>query len=207
MNKFDLELGFKGARKYIQGPDIFNESIRVLANEVSGEITRLEFLIHKMTDRELYLIIDESVAFPVHEEQDIATLRLNDQQKQFQARICATAYQPARRQPYDESTITNRCILDTDAKEIILKDNAVPYSVMEVLVSMNKALHLAVLPKPEGSSWVFCRWDSPAWPLPENIKGVTVSLKQALGTRLTRSDVSLDGKLLGQIYFSAKAAK
>jgi len=69
---------------------------------------------------------------------------------------------------------------------------------------MTKALHLALLEKPEKTQWVFCRWHCTHWPLAQNLNGISIILKQALGSRLTRSWVTLHGNQIGQIDFSAK---
>lgn len=206
MNRYKLKLGFKGERKYIQGPDILNQAMRCIFQTYQGDLGNVEFLIHRMTGKDLYLEFESLDKGVVPEPDDIAILRLTVGNEQIQARIRPDSGTPDQRVAYDESLVTKQCQLDAATRSIKLVNDDSGFSQIEVLVSMNKALHLAVLDKPADTSWVFCRWDSPVWPLRADLSGATVTLKQTLGTRLTRADVELDGQMLGQIYFSAKAA-
>ena len=159
-----------------------------------------------MTGNDLYLEFESAGNGIVPEQDNIAMLRLTVGDEQIQARIRSDSGVPDQRVAYDESLVTKQCQIDAAARSIKLVNDDSGFSQIEVLVSMNKALHFAVLDKPADTTWVFCRWDSPAWPLPDDLSGVIVMLKQTLGTRLTRADVELDGQMLGQIYFSAKVA-
>jgi hypothetical protein len=206
MNRYKLKLGFKGERKYIQGPDILNQAMQCIFQTYQGDLGNVEFLIHRMTGKDLYLEFESLDKGVVPEPDDIAILRLTVGNEQIQARIRPDSGTPDQRVAYDESLVTKQCQLDAATRSIKLVNDDSGFSQIEVLVSMNKALHLAVLDKPADTSWVFCRWDSPVWPLRADLSGATVTLKQTLGTRLTRADVELDGQMLGQIYFSAKAA-
>lgn len=206
MNRYKLKLGFKGERKYIQGPDILNQAMQCILQTYQGDLGNVEFLIHRMTGNDLYLEFESLDKGVVPEPDDIAILRLTVGNEQIQARIRPDSGTPDQRVAYDESLVTKQCQLDAATRSIKLVNDDSGFSQIEVLVSMNKALHLAVLDKPADTSWVFCRWDSPVWPLRADLSGATVTLKQTLGTRLTRADVELDGQMLGQIYFSAKAA-
>lgn len=205
MNDCKLKLAFKGERNYVQGTTIFDETIRLLSAAGHSQLNNLEFLIHKITSANLRLVIethhDTAPAFD-----DIAVMKFVANGQPMHACIRPDAGVPDVRVPYDESAVVDRCEIDAATRSIRLVLDDSGFSQIEVLVSMNKALHLAVLEKPEGTSWVFCRWDSPCWLLPADLSGVTVTLKQTLGTRLTRADVELRGQVLGQIYFSAKAA-
>ncbi|SDC54303.1 hypothetical protein SAMN05216185_103166 [Pseudomonas guariconensis] len=204
MKMYKLELGFKGARKYIQGPDIFNQVMRCVPEFLVGSVSDIEFVIHRMTGSNLEAQLHVSEKVLLAEPDDVAIIRVVISGQQLQARVKPTGGQPSIRVPYVESAVTDHCAVDVGDRTIRLVRDGSGFSPVEILISMNKALHLAVLNKPDDTSWVFCRWDGHVWPLPADLSGVTVSLKQTLGTRLTRSDVELDGQVLGQIYFSAK---
>jgi hypothetical protein len=205
MSDSNLKLVFKGARNYVAGTTMFDETVRLLSDAGYEQLNTVEFLIHKMTSANLMLVVDlYREASPASD--DIAVMRFAVDGKPMQARVKLQDGIPEMRIPYDESAVSNHCEIDLAPRSIRLLNDLLGFSQIEVLVSMNKALHLAVLDKPADTSWVFCRWDSPEWPLPADLSSVTVTLKQALGTRLTRAGVELDGQILGQIYFSAKAA-
>ncbi|WP_422420016.1 hypothetical protein [Pseudomonas sp. GZD-222] len=206
MERYMLKVGFKGEREYIQGPDIFNHTMQIIRQKHLGEICDVEFLIQRMATSHLQLEIEPAENARKADAADIAIIKLAVGNERLQARITAAPGVPEQRTPYDESVVTSYCQIDSDARSIQLTDDRSDYNSIEKLVSMNKALHLAVLEKPAGTQWVFCRWDSPSWPLPEALTCATVILRQTLGTRLTRADVMLDDHRLGQIYFSAKQA-
>ena len=203
MRELDLNLMFKGERNYVHGPTIFDETVRLLSEAGYKQLNTVNFLIHKMTNSNLKLVVE-----PYHEaartDDDVAVLKFAVDERPMLACIKLRSGTPDKRIPYDESTVWDRCKIDVATRSIQLLKDGFGASPIEILVSMNKALHLAVLDKPVGTSWVFCRWDSPAWPLPDDLSGMTITLKQTLGTRLTRADVELNGQMLGQIYFSAK---
>ncbi|ASC64846.1 hypothetical protein B9P52_11255 [Achromobacter denitrificans] len=168
------------------------------------QLIDVKFLIHEMTSANLRLVIE-----PHHDSavaDSVAIMRFTADGQPMRARIVPDEGTPDVRVPYDESVIEECCQIDVAARSIQLAKDDSGFSQIEVLVSMNKALHLAVLEKPAQTSWVFCRWDGSELPLPADLSGVTIGLRQALGTRLTRADVELGQEMLGQIYFSAKAA-
>lgn len=205
MNDSNLKLVFKGERNYVQGTTMFDETVRLLSDAGYEPLNAIQFLIHKMISTNLKLVVEPyREAAPAGE--DAAVMRFAADKQSMQACVKLQDGMPETRMPYDESAVLNHCEIDAATRSIRLLNDRSGFSQIEVLVSMNKALHLAVLDKPADTSWVFCRWDSPAWPLSADLNGVTVTLKQTLGTRLTRADVELAGQMLGQIYFSAKAA-
>ncbi len=206
MKSYELNFSFKGARQYIQGPDIFNECVCLLQEQFNGTLEGVEFVIHRMTDSNLLLTVcnQEESHQPV--AQAVAELRFKAGGKSLEALLVEKGGRPESRHTYDESLVVDRCDIDLQDRQIVFDGGEVPYSAMETLVSMNKALHLKVFPNLVGS-WVFCRWSCPRWPLSDNLNGVRIQLIQALGTRLTRSEVSLEGNVLGHIYFSARSNK
>jgi hypothetical protein len=203
MKKIDLNFSYKGDRQYIQGPDIFNQCFRVLMEQTLDEVGNLEFAIHKMTDSNLTLMLYQKQQAPEVDSRDIAILKFSSCGRLWQANLINADTKPVDRVPYDENSIIELCEIDADARWIILKSGEAPYSDMETLVSMNKALHMKLFPQLQGS-WVFCRWESPRWPLEGGMKSVCVRIVQTLGTRLTKSEVSFEGEVLGYIYFSAR---
>ncbi len=200
-----LHLAFKGNRDYVHGTTMFDEAARCLSDVGHTQLTDVEFLIHKMANTHLRLHVGPQQAGAPTAD-DIAVMRFVAQGQPMQARLKSDAGVPELRVPYDESQITHRCEVDAAARCIRLARDVPGFSQIEVLVSMCKALHLAVLDKPQGTNWVFCRWESPEWPLRAGLHGVSMALKQTLGTRLTRTEVESNGHPIGQIYFSAKTA-
>jgi hypothetical protein len=205
MTNSKLNLVFKDERNYVHGTTIFDETIRLLNGTGFTRLESIEFVLQKMIDTNLQLSIDnQGTSAP--EPEEVAIMRFVVDGQLMQARITPDTGAPGVRVPYDEIVVTSRCEIDPGARSIRLAQDDSGFSQIEVLVSMTKALHLAVLEIPKGSNWVFCRWDSPGWPMPDDLSGVMVTLRTTLGTRFTRADVKLNGQMLGEIYFSAKLA-
>lgn len=203
MKKIDLNFRYKGDRQYVHGTDILNQCYRVLKEQTKNKIENLEFTIHKMTDSNLSLILYQNQQFSEVDARDIAILKFSSCGLLWQANLINADTKPTDRYSYDEASIVKLCEIDDTARHIFLNSGESPYSEIETLVSMTKALHLKLFPQLR-SSWVFCRWESPRWPLRGSLRGVYISLLQAAGTRLTKSKVSLEGEVLGNIYFSAR---
>lgn len=206
MKSEEFNFSFKGARQYIQGPDIFNECTRFLQEQCSNNFERIEFVIHRMTDSNLVPIICEQETPSQPNALIVAEFSCQAENRHWKIQLQETGNRPNGRNPYDESAVVDHCRVDVEGRYIVLERGETPYSVMETLVSMNKALHLQVFPDMAGS-WVFCRWSSPRWPLGASLNGVRIQLIQTLGTRLTRAEVSREGNFLGHIYFSARPSK
>lgn len=202
MKNVNLSVCFKGARQYIHGTDMLDQCIALLIERFAGVMEQVDFLIRRMTDRNLFLSLYPAELAPALEEQDVAVLRFVVAGRNWDARISCAEDSPDCRINYDEDAVVASCSFDSFARKVELRQE-VGYTVVETLVATTKALHLRVFPDIQ-SGWMFCRLTSPVWPPAESLEGGSVQLTQTLGTRLTRSEVSCAGKVLGQIYFSTK---
>lgn len=205
MKNVDLGVCFKGARQYVHGTDMLNKSVALLTQELGTSLEQLDFVIHRMTDRNLCLNLDSAEDAVEFQASDVAELKFFVGGHAWVARLSEMHDTLVCRYPYDEDIVVTRCHLNVQERQIVLTDDA-PYSKIETLVAMTKLLHQATFQDTAGN-WVFCRWSSPFWPLAQGLNGVRIQLVQALGTRLTRSVVSLNGQTLGDIYFSARPSK
>ena len=204
MHSSELSLGFKGERSYIQGADMLNATMQFITSHASrARIEKLDFKISTMTSHRL-----TCHWWPRSSPQSlpgtaVATFTfqldgIEHEGKLIQAEGCVDT-----RRAYDESPVQRQCTYTPAHRAVSLMSMPNDLSQIEVLVSMNKALLLKELSVPSGSQWVFCRWESPNWPLPNNLSGTGLMLEQTLGTRLTRSRIKLNSEQIGTIYFSA----
>ena len=198
-----LDLPFKGSRQYVHGTDILDKIMELIDERNMGELRDIEYSMHKQTSNNLRLQY-ETDAPDVAEKDIVAVLRMNAAGRLAHFSIRLDKGEPEARIAYDESIIVAKCDIDKKMRCITLNGSVSKFSPIEILVAMNKALHLATLKKTEDSIWLFCRWQSPQWPLPDNLTGVKIHLIQTLGTRLTRADAVIDSRLIGQLFFSAK---
>jgi hypothetical protein len=203
MKIFELNFSYKGTRAYIQGPDMLNQCMTALTGNFPGNIENIEFTIHRMTGSNLFMRLYPRDSAPDSGEKDIAVLKFRAGDQSWQAILVDADTIPAERHPYDEAPVIEQCEIDEKARSIMFTGNEAPYSDIETLVSMNKALHQKLFPDTPGQ-WVFCGWRSARWPLETDFEGMRIQLVKALGTRLTDAEVGPAGEMLGSIYFSAR---
>ena len=195
-----IDFCFKGERVYIQGPDLVEGTMReVLSGEATGQVSNLVFVMNRLTGRNLDLVIDEEAPL---DRVPVARLSFEAHGVPRRGSLLERADRPAGRRPYDEHELRTGCRMDLPARAVMLQ-RASPLTPIETLVAMTKALHLALYPASSGQ-WLFARLEAPTWPLGEPGSGLQIELRQALGTRLTKSAARLCGNTLAWIYFSLK---
>lgn len=191
---------FKGERAYVQGPDMVEAAMReALAGESAPQVSDLVFVMHRMTGRNLDLILDEdepSGAAPV------ARLSFAAHGAPRRGILVERAEAPAGARPYDEQELRARCRTDPAARSVVLR-GASPLTPLETLVAMTKLLHQALYPETTGQ-WLFARLEAPRWPLGPLGDGLELRLERAVGTRLTKSGARLGGQILASVFFSLR---
>lgn len=194
---------FKGSRTYVHGTDMFNKVCKELTTLHKDAPPRsLKFIIHRMTSYNLDLTIEEN-AENTQAGPSVVTLSYEAEGTKYLVRLNENQNSsPTQRIPYDESRVISLCHLNKNEKKISLPGQS-PFTFIETIVAMNKALVTAVLPEAPGS-WVFCRLESDAAIADEVSEGIEIIFKHNLGTRLTCSEVMHNGSPIAKIYFSAK---
>ena len=202
MTSHALSFALKGSRQYIQGPDIFNACLNLLAQQGFAEVNTVDFALHQITETNLIATIHDT---PVLELGPVlGSLKCRTS---FDSIYCITLLpnttKPEVRIPYDESWVATHCDIDLEQRRITLNQDPALYTCIETLVSMTKALHLGLFPG-VNRQWIFCRWVSASWPLNARLPNLYLQLKQCLGTRLTRTEVIYQNRHVGDIYFSTR---
>jgi hypothetical protein len=102
------------------------------------------------------------------------------------------------RVPFDEERIARRCQFAGDTVTI---EGDAEFLPIELAVCMNKQLHQRLLPAPAGQ-WMFTRLVLEGFLPPAGSARLTISLRENLYGRLTRSEIRAGSEALGSIYFS-----
>ncbi|MEW6521159.1 MAG: hypothetical protein AB1461_17290 [Thermodesulfobacteriota bacterium] len=157
-----------------------------------------------MTHRNLHLELQDGAQPPAPSGvlPPVATLSFEAAGASWHGTLVEEPDEPTCRHPYDEESIVAQCRVNQSERSIVLTGEQ-PFTPIEVIVSMTKALHQSLFPNASGR-WVFCRWESDHWPPASPLANVSVMLTHALGTRLTKSTVVVCGEQIGLVYFSAK---
>lgn len=196
METKDIEFQFKGARKYIQGPDIFN-AMMTLSNHLNP--SNIRFTAHDFISSphcKLYLTEFKD------ELNEVAGIRARCQFAENGVMYWLAVVQEsgdtslALRTEYDEGKITSLCTLD---QERIVLTKQSPFTFIESVVSMNKYMHQQLFPEAVGK-WIFTRID-----LDLNCNArdkLELHFRHNMNYRLTKSDILVNGIKVGDIYFS-----
>ncbi|WP_445571524.1 hypothetical protein [Pseudomonas sp. E102] len=204
MHSIELSLGFKGKRTYVHGPDMLNATMQsIMDHTPHARIEKLDFKIGTMTSHLLSCHWWPRSTPRAPAGKDIASFTFHLDGVEHEGRLTQAEGLAEARRAYDESLIESNCHYSDARHSISLTNMPADFSSIEVLVSLNKALHLKELCLPNGSQWVFCRWESPKWPLSHDLGGVELTIEQTLGTRLSRTRIELGAEQIGTIYFSA----
>ncbi|EJL02143.1 MULTISPECIES: hypothetical protein [Pseudomonas] len=204
MHSTELSLGFKGERTYIQGADILCATMQSIMDRApDARIEKLDFKIGRMTSHLLSCHWWPRSAPQTPGGNDIASFTFHLDGVEHEGRLIQAEGLAETRRAYDESLVNSNSHYSPAKHSISLTNMPANFSSIEVLISLNKALHLKELCLPSAHQWVFCRWESPEWPLSHELGGVELTIEQTLGTRLTRTRIELGSEQIGTIYFSA----
>ena len=192
----EIEFQFKGDRSYIHGTDIFNA---MLDNYPAASLGNISFTMHDFVRTptcQLYLM--ESKA-SLNELVGVCT--------RCQFEINGTTHWLALTQgngdvtsggryEYDEEQIITLCSLQGECITLSKPSN---FTFIENIVAMNKYLHQQLYPGVVGK-WIFTRID-----LKRNCvsrESLELRFRHNMNYRLTKSDILVDGKKIGDIYYS-----
>ncbi|SCW47786.1 hypothetical protein SAMN03159473_01002 [Pseudomonas sp. NFACC52] len=204
MHSTKLSLGFKGERTYIQGADMLCATMQSIRDHApDARIEKLDFKIGTMTNHLLSCHWWPRSTPQAPAGKDIASFTFHLDGVEHEGKLIQAEGLAETRRAYDESLVNSNSRYSPAKHSIGLTNMPEDFSSIEVLVSLNKALHLKELCLPNGSQWVFCRWESPKWPLSHDLGGVELTIEQTLGTRLSRTRIELGAEQIGIIYFSA----
>jgi hypothetical protein len=187
---------FKGARQYIQGPDLFNKMIDV--GYPIERLSNIRFHAHHFVSSplgQMYLTSNredlnglEDISARCQFDVDHATCWIALKQ--------LAADEAGERCDFDEERVISLCRLQG---ETITLTEPSPFSFIETIVSMNKHLHQNLFPE-AGGKWIFTRVDLDAGC--EKREKLELRFKHNMQYRLTKSDIWVEGQKIGDLFFS-----
>jgi len=193
-----LKLCFKGERNYLQGGDLCNAVMEAVSASSVGEAVRFQLAFHRFIATQPDMVWLEVDKPPSRPENVAAEFVVRGSLGKTSGWLIETDRGVDCRIPFDEERIARHCNFAGESVSI-LEDSG--YLPMEVAVSMTKQLHNRLLPAPSGR-WIFTKLDLSRYPGAADAPALTITLKQNLHGRLTKSEVSVHDRSLGFIYFS-----
>jgi len=185
----NLNFCFKGQRNYVHGTDIIAQLITHLSNY---ELTALDVKFNGIVSTNLALIIGhKSAAAKVK-------LRCKLDQVPTEIQLVENGEIIQCRYEYDESQIIQHTQLDLAQQQISLQA-ITGFTICENFVAMNKYLFQHLFPEAQGK-WYFTRLEQTH--VIQNDALITVKLVKNFNFRLTKSNILLNGAIIGSVYFT-----
>jgi hypothetical protein len=194
-----LELPFRGERSYLHGTDLYQALSAAVPELPSTGPVSLNF--HQLLRNQPDLVLSRESLLPLRENPAFrGEIRWGAGEELWHAALLESDRPVTARKACNEAEVAAAASVDVAAKTAVLNRPA-PGLPIEQVVFLNKRLHLEVLPH-LSPKWLFARLELVA-PLPDVLPdGLTISLRQVLGNRFTRSEITAGGERLGFISFS-----
>ena len=201
MDTTSLDFKFKGSRTYVHGTDIYNAIIEYAREKMGLEdISNIRYTLHKVmrTNLDMEIYINERV--PKKPETAVVFLCESGGAK-YQFMLHENHREITGRYEYDEDGIVKDCLLNREGQLLELTDKT-PYSDIELIVAINKAMMNLLFPDGPGK-WYFTKLELEKAVGKTDYSSIKTRLIRNLNFKLTKSEVFIDGVLRGYIYFSS----
>lgn len=193
-----LKLCFKGERNYLQGGDLCNAVMQAVGGSSVGEAVRFQLAFHRFIAKQPDMVWLEGGKPSSRPENVAAEFSVSGSLGKASGWLIETNREVDCRIPFDEEQIARHCSFGGEWVSMLADSGYLP---IEVVVSMTKLLHNRLLPASSGR-WIFTKLDLSRCLVAGDASALTITLKQNLHGRLTKSEVNVHGRSLGFIYFS-----
>jgi hypothetical protein len=187
-----LDLVLKGERDYVTGADI----LLALLHEVDAA-TELSLRLHRLTDHAIEMV-ELAPADPIDDAEGVFLFKdQNGVPRRILLRALAASIET--RVPYPEELAVADAVIEGQS---IRSREAQGFSFIERAVALNKKLLTEICATGAGSKWIFTRIDLVERP---HLSKATVTLTalSIANPRLIRSEVFLDDRPYGHIWFAS----
>lgn len=188
---------FKGERDYLQGADILSASLHALSGERPlSAIRDIDITFHALARTGLILRAD----MPTGQESK-AQLGCSIDGRRHKLFLMEDGCPIIERRPYPEDQIVAATSIGI---ELLTATSTapLPFTNIERWIAMVKALHHAAFPG-AGGKWLFARARLTSYhDTQDEPTEHCVSIKSNFSGKLTRSALSVNGHILGDIFFA-----
>ncbi len=200
MEQIPVDFEFKGSRAYVHGTDMHNCMLAQLNNSFdSSDLRSLRLTIHRRTSAQGMLLLADVGEVMQRPQHGVAEITATTPQGARHCWLTETGEPVTGRYPYDEEEIVALCQIADNEISIAAKTD---YTPVEVVVAMNKALHLHAINDTD-IKWLFTRLQLERPFQPKDALSFKVTLSRRFAAdKLTQSAIFAGGQLLGHIYFS-----
>lgn len=190
-----VEFRFKGARDYVQGPDLFNALVGI---HPASALSNVHFTIHgfvRTARCEAHLASSREALSTLQDVRARANFDLRGETRWVALREGSPSVLAARDE-YFEERITSHCRID-DHRVVLGGESS--FTFIETAVAMNKYMHQRLFADISGR-WIFTGID-----LAQGCdarSGISLKIGSDLNPRLTRAEIVHEGRAIGRLFFS-----
>lgn len=188
----------KGERDYIQGTEMFPCLLKKAINSDFSKIIDLKFSINSMPHKDCDLIVEalnETIERP---ENYVCKMQIEYADGDQNLWLVESNREIKNRYKYNENPLKEKAIIDNHS--IILTEQ-MTYTTIEAIVSLKKHMVESVLSESKGK-WIFTRLDLKTLFNLETFDEIKIVLTNASATRLVKSEIHVNKKMCGYIFFT-----
>jgi len=193
-----LDIKFKGSRTYLHGTDLFDAMMALNLSAPGAVLSNIRMSFYRPITRSV--VAHRLVSRQAVTMRPAALFELKVDGEPAVWALEEAAEEVAGRRPYDEAEAIAGAAVQNGT---ISQPRPTAFSFIERLVALNKHL-LGSVRAGEKVDWWFARLELSTPPPPA--PALRLTLETALGGRLMKSSVEVDGTWAGSIYFSEKKA-
>jgi len=192
-----LEFEFKGDRKYIHGPDIFNRAYKEAEADLGGTLNSVKLSCRSMAKTNLFWTKELYQEKEVMSIFDVENSGLKTKYYLYAAKsVIENSY------PYFETDIIENSVFDYESNVASIK-NYDRYSVSEISVALLKELCKHSISN--SVKWIFVGLDI-KFPIELfTLNTIEVEIEKNIGTKMVVAILIIVSKIIGNMKFSSHA--
>lgn len=200
-NEFEIDPPLKGNRDYLHSTTLYRWLSRHLnENYPEEEVSGVKLMFKGMLRGGVRVV----AADPEKTAQAVFFFHVGGQRKSWF--LFDVGRPPGEKEPCLESKLEELSKVDLTSRSIAIDaENALGAELIDIVVALNKALHQQVFSEVEGK-WLFTEVVSSLLLVGKPWERMSLSIDKCLGTKLTRSLITIDGEKIGHLCFSLKPA-
>lgn len=193
-------LCFKGARTYLQGPDLYDACTAALASRLGAPLPGpCQFSIARKARSQVTALVAFDGVPPAKPNAPIGSFMFGQHGAAAIGWLIANEQPVVGRRDFSEDEIWKVGAVNGNIAQL---DESLPFTPAELVVSMTKKLHHALMPPPAGRHWAVTRFVLKRPFEAEDTAPIMVTYETSLGVTLTRCAVTVADGPIGQIFFS-----
>lgn len=200
---FDINFVFLENRKYVHGTSMTSGLVSSVNHWGLGSIEKLIASFHRRTNEHgRYVLFKDVKITNLIEHGYCAVFNVYCGKDAYLIGLKGRGEPVVESVPYDEDGLVASCEILLDDKSVFLECEPLK-PVLNVLIALNKKLHLALYPSDGFGRWYLAKFNLIWRPVePDVRKLLKVSILRSIKGLNTKSLVEINGEEVGYIYFA-----